>query len=113
MGPNWDFDSYMGSVDGLSTIRMKWDGAPFYYQYLVEKESFVKRYTELFYQVKDNLASYVNNAFDSVDIEAHSLILNYDNMRFGTSKTTLATREERFLTWLKEHIDWMETQFRK
>ena len=113
MGPNWDFDSYMGSVDGLSTIRMKWDGAPFYYQYLVEKESFVKRYTELFYQVKDNLASYVNNAFDSIDIEAHSLILNYDNMRFGTSKTTLATRKGRFLTWLAEHIDWMETQFRK
>lgn len=111
MGPNWDFDSYMGSVDGLSVIRMKWDGAPFYYQYLIEKESFVKRYTELFYQVKDNLVQYVNAEFDKIDIEAHSLLLNYDNMRFGTSKTTLNTRKQRFLTWLEEHIAWMETQF--
>lgn len=111
MGPNWDFDSYMGSVDGLSVIRMKWNGAPFYYQYLIEKESFVKRYTELFYQVKDNLAKYVNAEFDKIDIEAHSLLLNYDNMRFGTSKTTLSTRKQRFLTWLAEHIAWMETQF--
>ena len=110
MGPNWDFDSYMGSVDGLSVIRMKWDGAPFYYQYLIEKESFQKRYIELFKETRDNLTSYVNDAFSKIDTEAHTQLLKYDNKRFGTSKTTLLTRRDRFIEYLNQHLAWMNTE---
>lgn len=110
MGPNWDFDSYMGSVDGLSVIRMKWDGAPFYYQYLIEKESFQKRYIELFNETCDNLTSYVNDAFSKIDTEAHTQLLMYSNERFGISKTTLQTRKERFLEYLNQHLAWMEKE---
>lgn len=111
MGPNWDFDSYMGGVSSLSVIRMSWDGAPFYYQYLIKKESFMKRYCELFAETNTRLESYVESAFEAVDIEAHTQLLAFDNARFGTSTTTLQTRKERFLNFLKEHIEWMKPQF--
>lgn len=111
MGPNWDFDSYMGSVDGLSVIRMKWDGAPFYYQYLIEKPSFQARYIELFNETKDDLISFVESAFSEIDTDAHTQLLKYDNARFGTSKTTLLTRRDRFIEYLNQHLAWMENEF--
>ena len=112
MGPNWDFDSFMGNTYGLATIRLKWDTAPFYYQHLIEKESFQKRYKELFWELKDSLVGYVENAFLQVDEEAHTILLQYDNSRFGTSLKTLSTRKSIFLEWLEEHIAWMEQKFK-
>ena len=111
MGPNWDFDSYMGNIEGLSTIRLRWDGAPFYYQYLIEKPSFQKRYIELFNETRDNLISFVDDAFASIDKEAHSQLLEFSIARFGTSKTTLQTRRDRFVNYLTQHLAWMKTQF--
>ena len=90
---------------------MRWDGAPFYYQYLIEKPTFQQRYKELFSQTRNNLISYVNDAFEKIDIEAHTQLLKYDNKRFGTSTTTLETRKERFISYLNQHLAWMETQF--
>lgn len=112
MGPNWDFDSYMGSVDGLATIRLKWDGGPFYYQYLIEKPSFQKRYKELFEQTYNNLLPYINEAFAHIDVEAHSKLLSYDYARFGTSTKSLLTRRDTFISWLDAHLAWMQTQFK-
>lgn len=112
MGPNWDFDSYMGSVDGLATIRLKWNGAPFYYQYLIEKPSFQKRYKELFNETYNSLGSFVDHAFAQIDEEAHSQLLKYDNARFGTSTKSLSTRKQGFLNWLDPHLAWMQTQFK-
>ena len=111
MGPNWDFDSYMGGVDALSVIRMTWNGAPFYYQYLIKKESFQKRYCELFAKTYGELEAYVEAAFEKIDLDAHNKLLSYDNKRFGTSTTSLITRKERFLSFLQNHIEWMKTQF--
>lgn len=111
MGPNWDFDSYMGGVDALAVIRMTWDGAPFYYQYLIKKASFQERYCELFAETYGELEAYVEAAFDKIDLDAHNRLLSYDNKRFGTSTTSLTTRKERFLSFLANHIEWMKTQF--
>ena len=111
MGPNWDFDSYMGSVTGLSVIRLSWDTAPFYYQHLIKKESFQARYKELFVLTYQQLFADIENAFSKIDIEAHTRLLECDNKRFGTSTTTLITRKERFLDWLSQHLEWMESQF--
>ena len=112
MGPNWDFDSYMGNAQGLATIRLKWDTAPFYYQHLIEKDSFQKRYKELFWQVCDNLTPYVENAFSLIDEDAHLSLLEYDNIRFGTSAKALSLRKDKFLNWLSEHMAWMKEQFK-
>lgn len=111
MGPNWDFDSFMGSVNGLSTIRLSWDTAPFYYQYLIKKDSFQKRYCELFLQTYQNLNEYVENEFAKTDISAHYELIKYDNARFGVSLKTLTERKEVFLDWLDDHIEWMKSQF--
>ncbi len=111
MGPNWDFDSYMGNTYGLSTIRLHWDTAPFYYQYLINKESFHKRYCELFEETYKNLNSKIDEAFSKIDEEAHSQLLKYDRARFGTSSKTLSVRKNTFTIWLKEHIEWMEGEF--
>ena len=113
MGPNWDFDSYMGGVESLSVIRMTWNGAPFYYQYLINKESFHKRYCELFEETYKTLEAYIEASFSEIDMSAHNQLLSYDNKRFGTSTTSLLTRKERFLSFLSEHIEWMKTQFRQ
>lgn len=112
MGPNWDFDSYMGGVEALATIRLSWNGAPFYYQYLVKKESFQKRYKELFAQTYELLSDSVDEAFSKIDEEAHLTLLEYENARFGTSVKSLSTRKQKFLSWLDEHLEWMETQFK-
>ena len=111
MGPNWDFDSYMGNVYGLSTIRLKWDTAPFYYQHLIEKESFQKRYSELFWELKDALYENIEKELDKINEESHTSLLQYDNFRFGSSFKTLSERKDKFITWLGEHIRWMENQF--
>ena len=37
MGPNWDFDSWMGDAKSYSTIRMYWNGCPFYIPYLLKR----------------------------------------------------------------------------
>ncbi len=111
MGPNWDFDSYMGSVEGLSVIRMDYDGAPFYYRYLIKKPSFQKRYNELFFETRQSLEEYVNDAFARIDEKAHTELLRYDNLRFGTSVKSLSTRKNTFLSWLSDHLWWMETKF--
>lgn len=111
MGPNWDFDSYMGDAYGLCVIRLSWDTAPFYYQYLIKKDSFMERYVELFKETYDKLDEYIEEAFAKIDEEAHYKLVCFDNMRFGTSKKTLTTRKNTFLTWLETHIEWMKTQF--
>ena len=112
MGPNWDFDSYMGDYNALATIRVYWNEAPFYYHQLIKKESFQKRYKELFAQTYEILEEYVNEAFEQMDEESHTQLLQYDNMRFGTSTKTLTTRKNAFLAWLEDHLEWMETQFK-
>ena len=111
MGPNWDFDSYMGDVYGLSTIRLKWDTAPFYYQHLIEKESFQKRYSELFWELKDTLEENIEKELAKINEESHTSLLQYDSFRFGSSFRTLSERKDKFITWLGEHIRWMENQF--
>jgi hypothetical protein len=111
MGPNWDFDSYKGSVDGLAVIRLSWDTAPFYYQYLIKKPSFDARYRELFASTHIKLEEYINDAFEEIDIEAHYRVIKCDNQRFGSSLKTLTERKDVFLEWLDEHIAWMKTQF--
>ncbi len=111
MGPNWDFDSYMGNIYGLSTIRLTWDTAPFYYQYLIEKDSFQKRYCELFAQTYNKLNEYVENEFAKIDIENHYELIKFDNKRFGSSLKTLTSRKNTFLDWLDDHVEWMKTQF--
>lgn len=111
MGPNWDFDSYKGDVYGLAVIRLTWNTAPFYYQYLIKKPSFDARYRELFAKTHEILEEYINEAFDKIDIDAHYELVKYDNKRFGSSLKTLTYRKDEFLDWLDEHIAWMETQF--
>ena len=111
MGPNWDFDSYMGDTYGLCIIRLSWDTAPFYYQYLIKIDSFMERYRELFKETYSKLNEYVENAFSQIDEEAHYQLLTYDNKRFGTSLKTLSTRKTTFLNWLNTHVEWMKTQF--
>ena len=112
MGPNWDFDSYMGNVEALATIRIYWNGAPFYYPYLIKKESFQQRYKELFAETYGLLNDSVNEAFSQIDEEAYMTLLKYENARFGTSVKSLSTRKQEFLAWLDEHLEWMETQFK-
>ena len=111
MGPNWDFDSYMGDAYGLCIIRLSWDTAPFYYQHLIKKDSFMKRYIELFKETYYKLDGYIEEAFAKIDEEAHYELICFDNMRFGTSLKTLTTRKNTFLSWLDTHIEWMKTQF--
>ena len=113
MGPNWDFDSYMGDANGLSSIRVYWSKAPFYYHRLVKKSSFQTRYKELYRDTKDKLDSYIDNAFSKIDIEAHDKLLEYQNQRFGTSLESLTTQKQAFDKWLDEHIEYMDTQFGK
>lgn len=111
MGPNWDFDSYKGGVDALAVIRLSWDTAPFYYQYLIKKPSFDARYRELFASTHGILEEYINEAFDKIDISAHYELVKYDNKRFGSSLKTLTQRKDSFLDFLKDHIEWMKTKF--
>lgn len=111
MGPNWDFDSYMGGVDALSTIRVFWNEAPFYYGRLLKKESFQKRYVELFKQTRDSLDAFLDDAYAQIDEAAHSQLLKYDNIRFGTSTKSITTRKTEFMSWLDAHIEWMNSQF--
>ncbi len=110
MGPNWDYDSWMGSVEGLSTIRMYWDGCPFYFPYLLEKESFKERYRELFYETYGSLDSFVDAAFSKTDSTAHLYLQTYENMRFGTGTRSLDSTKAAFKSWLYEHVSWMEGQ---
>ena len=111
MGPNWDFDSYMGNAEGLSTIRIYWKTAPFYYHQLVKKSSFQNRYKELFTQTKELLDLYIEDALSKIDAEAHLALLEYQNTRFGTSVKSLQEQRADFDVWLDEHIAWMTTQF--
>ncbi|MBQ9121352.1 MAG: CotH kinase family protein [Clostridia bacterium] len=110
LGPNWDFDSWMGDVQGLSTIRMYWTNSPFYFPYLLKKESFTERYKELFYETREKLEAYIDDAFAQTDNEAHLQLLECDNVRFGTTVKSLSDTKEEFKVWLDEHIRWMESQ---
>ncbi len=112
MGPNWDFDSWMGNVKSYATIRMYWNGCPFYIPYLLEKDSFVEKYNELFYETKDKLAEYIEDAYSKIDTESHSSLLEYEKLRYGTEVKSFDEVEKQFNTWLKEHIDWMENQIK-
>ncbi|MBQ9744355.1 MAG: CotH kinase family protein [Clostridia bacterium] len=111
MGPNWDFDSYMGDINGLSTIRMSWSTAPFYYHRLIKKSSFQTRYNELFMETHEKLDEYIDDAYFKIDIESHTELLDYQNTRFGTEKKPLSAQKEAFDIWLDGHLDYMETQF--
>ena len=48
-------------MDGLAVIRLSWDTAPFYYQYLIKKPSFDARYRELFASTHTKLEEYIND----------------------------------------------------
>ena len=111
MGPNWDFDSYMGDVEALATIRLYWNGAPFYYPYIIAKKSFQTRYKELFNETRGKLNSFIDDEFSKIDEEAHLQLLEYDNIRFGTSVKSLSAQKAKFKAWLGEHLAWMEFVF--
>jgi len=111
MGPNWDFDSYMGNVNGLSTIRLYWSTAPFYYHQLIKKASFQAKYKELYNDTKDELDSYIQSALSKIDREAHSKLLEYQDERFCTTSKSLDEQDLKFDKWLDEHIEYMDTQF--
>jgi hypothetical protein len=112
MGPNWDFDSWMGNAKSYATIRMYWNGCPFYIPYLLDKDSFVEKYNELFYETKDKLAEYIEDAYSKIDTESHSSLLEYEKTRYGTEVKSFDEVEKQFNAWLKEHIDWMENQIK-
>lgn len=111
LGPNWDFDSWMGAVDGYSTVRLNWTNHPFYMPELMKKESFAKRYEELFYETYKSLDAYIDAAYEATDNEAHLQLLKYENTRFGTKAKSLADVKEEFKSWLDKHLAWMEDQF--
>ena len=111
LGPNWDFDSWQGGVESLSTIRVFWNECPFYIPYLLRHESFVKRYKELYNQTKDILDEYIESAFALTEGAAHDKLLEYETTRFGTRSTSLTQVENNFKNWLDRHIAWMDTQF--
>jgi hypothetical protein len=112
MGPNWDFDSYMGNYNSLAGIRVSWGGAPFYYHTMVKRDSFMARYKELFLATYEDLIPAVEAAFDSIDADAYLQLLKYENQLFGTKIETLDAKKVKFLNWLERHIEWMETQFK-
>ena len=108
MGPNWDFDSWMGNYNAYSTIRMYWNGCPFYFPYLLRKDSFKEKYNELFDETKDKLAEYIEDAYSKIDTEAHSELLQYEKIRFGTEAKSFDKVEKQFIAWLEKHVEWME-----
>ena len=108
MGPNWDFDSWMGNYNAYSTIRMYWNGCPFYFPYLLRKDSFKEKYNELFNETKDKLAEYIEDAYSKIDTEAHSELLQYEKIRFGTDSKSFDKVEKQFIAWLEKHVEWME-----
>ena len=110
LGPNWDFDSWMSDVEGLSTIRLYWSTCPFYIPYLLRKDSFAERYKELYYETRDSLEAYVDAAYAKIDHEAHNALLDLEKERFGTKAKSLEEVKEEFKTWLDQHVAWMETQ---
>ena len=111
LGPNWDYDSWMGSVEGLSTIRMYWKGAPFYIPFLLKKDSFNDRYVELFNETKDLLDEYIDEAYAKVDTEEYAKMLEIEAMRFGTKPTSMSDTKAKFTDWLDKHIEWMDNKF--
>lgn len=111
MGPNWDFDSYMGDYNALATIRMHWSGAPFYYQYLIKKDSFQQRYKELFAETYQKLSTNIDNDFAKINENSFMELLEHENARFGTEIVSLSSRKQAFTSWLDSHLAWMETQF--
>ena len=111
MGPNWDFDSWMGDVHGLSGIRIYWNGSPFYYPFIVQKPYFQAVYNELFEESKLIVQDYVDEAFNKIDMDAHSELLAYDSARYGVEYKELSRIKAEFDSWFEEHIAWMDTQF--
>ena len=111
LGPNWDFDSWQGGVESLSTIRIFWNACPFYIPYLLRHESFVKRYKELYNQSKDILDEYIDSAFALAEGDEHDKLLEYETTRFGTRSSSLTQVKNNFKSWLDRHIAWMDTQF--
>ncbi len=111
MGPNWDLDSYMCGVNALATIRMYWKEAPFYIHQLIKKDSFMERYRELYNETRDKLSDSIDSAISKIDTEAHEALLEYDNARFGTPKTTLDEQVQEFYEFLEPHLDYMDGLF--
>ena len=110
MGPNWDFDSYMKNSKALATIRMDYYNAPFYYRYLLKKDSFKQRYNELFNETKDKLMESLEDAYSKIDVDAYNELLALENIRQNTNKSGLDVQKNTFYNWLREHINWMKTQ---
>jgi predicted component of type VI protein secretion system len=101
----------MANEQGLSVIRMSYGGSPFYIPYFVKKASFHNKYVELFNETKDNLDTYIDEAFKHVESEAYEQLLEYEYDRFGTRAKSPTTVKENFKSWLDRHVSWMETQF--
>lgn len=112
MGPNWDFDSYMGDYNSLAGIRVSWSAAPFYFHSIVKRESFMTRYKELFLETYEDLTAAVEAAFDAIDADAYYALLQYESELYGTKVETLEAKKDRFLNWLDQHLAWMETRFK-
>jgi hypothetical protein len=72
----------------------------------------VEKYNELFYETKDKLAEYIEDAYSKIDTESHSSLLEYEKLRYGTEAKSFDEVEKQFNTWLKEHIDWMKNQIK-
>ena len=111
LGPTWDYDSWMANEQGLSVIRLSYGGSPFYIPYFVKKASFHNKYVELFNETKDNLDTYIDEAFKHVESEAYEQLLEYEYDRFGTRAKSPTIVKENFKSWLDRHVSWMETQF--
>lgn len=72
----------------------------------------MEKYNELFYETKDKLAEYIEDAYSKIDTEAHNTLIEYEKLRYGTEVKSFDKVEKQFNTWLKDHIDWMENQIK-
>ena len=72
------------------------------------KDSFKEKYNELFNETKDKLAEYIEDAYSKIDTEAHSELLQYEKIRFGTDSKSFDKVEKQFIAWLEKHVEWIE-----
>ena len=105
MGPLWDFDDIKGAYDSFSRIRTE---NFYYFPLLLQKESFVQKYNELFLQVKDKIISNFVGKLANLDSVIYNQLLDIEADRWSLDIKSLETQKSSIIEWFEQHIAWLE-----
>lgn len=108
MGPVWDFDSIFGcGIESNAAIF----NSSYLFITLSNNTTFKEVYNKLFENTKKSIITNLESKLNNYMIYQNDfdMLIQYDNLRWNRSFEKLSSQIQSNLSWMYQHVEWLET----